>query len=159
MFQERFQPHKSLQLVFNSQSLSPLPPLSLPHPFLPLPPSVSFLLFLVPLFTQQKTHRSSFANREICVLCLCRLRLERRQREPEGEEGGVMSEWEGRKWREEIRRSRKERKIHFLSFFFLAVLVCVCVSAHTWPVSLFQHHFTSRLLWLYVSVDLCVCVY
>lgn len=88
MFQERFQPHKSLQLVFNSQSLSLSPS--------PLPPSLhlSFLLFLVPLFTQQKTHRSSFANREICVLCLCRMRLERRQREPEGEEGGGGGSYE-----------------------------------------------------------------
>ena len=69
MFQHRFQPHKSLQLVFNSQSLSLSHPLTLfSSPSLPLSLSV-------------ETHCSSSANREICVLCLCRIGLEKRQRE------------------------------------------------------------------------------
>lgn len=73
MFQHIFQPHKSLQLVFNSQSLSP-------------PSLLHSLRLSHSLSLSVETRCSSSANREICVLCLCRIGLEKRQSEQkEGE--------------------------------------------------------------------------
>lgn len=78
MFQHRFQPHKSPQLVFNSQSLSLSLPFSLFHS-LSLPLSLTLSV---------ETCCSSTANREICVLCLCRIGLEERREQTEGEREG-----------------------------------------------------------------------